>query len=143
MKKQARRNLMAAVVGAVVLAGIGVAAKGPQFRDTITVQGTGQAAHGFPGDHRLTFSGPVALPGVSLPPGTYTFRRPLANVLQVVNSAGTPYAMMTTIPVSRNRATSSYEIVLGAPLADAAPRRLEAWFAAGESTGQQLMYRGR
>jgi hypothetical protein len=142
MKKQARRNLMAAVVGAVVLAGMGVAAKGPQFRDTITVQGTGQAAHGFPGDHRLTFSGPVALPGVSLPSGTYTFRRPLANVLQVVNSAGTPYAMMTTIPVSRN-SVNSYEIVLGAPLADGAPRRLEAWFAAGESTGQQLMYRGR
>ena len=142
MKKQAWRNLTAAVVGAVVLAGMGVAAKGPQFRDTITVQGTGQAAHGFPGDHRLTFSGPVALPGVSLPPGTYTFRRPLANVLQVVNSAGTPYAMMTTVPVSRN-SVNSYEIVLGAPLADGAPRRLEAWFAAGESTGQQLMYRGR
>ena len=142
MKKQARRNLTAAVVGAVVLAGMGVAAKGPQFRDTITVQGTGQAAHGFPGDHRLTFSGPVALPGISLPPGTYTFRRPLANVLQVVNSAGTPYAMMNTIPVSRNR-VNSYEIVLGAPLADGAPRRLEAWFAAGEASGQQLMYRGQ
>ena len=142
MKKQAWRNLTAAVIGAVVLAGMGVAAKGPQFRDTITVQGTGQGAHGFPGDHRLTFSGPVALPGVSLPPGTYTFRRPLANVLQVVNSAGIPYAMMNTIPVSRNR-VNSYEIVLGAPRADGAPRRLEAWFAAGESNGQQLMYRGR
>jgi hypothetical protein len=143
MKKQTTRTLAAAVVGAVVLAGIGVAAKGPQFRDTITVQGTGQAAHGAAGDHQLTFSAPVALPGVSLPPGTYTFRRPTSNVLQVLNSAGTPYAMMNTVAVNRTRGLDRYEIVLGSPLADGSPRRLEAWFPAGESTGQQLMYRGR
>ena len=89
------------------------------------------AAHGRPGEHRLTFSGPVALPGVSLPPGTYTFRRPSGNVLQVVNSAGTPYAMMTTVPVMRTHRLDRYEIVLGAPLADGAPRRIEAWFAGG------------
>ena len=143
MRKQATRTVMAAMVGAVVLAGIGVAAKGPQFRDTITVQGAGQASHGIPGDHQLTFSAPVALPGVSLAPGTYTFRRPLANVLQVLNSAGTPYAMMTTVPVTRSSGLDRYEIVLGAPLADGSPRRLEAWFPAGDSSGQQLMYRGR
>jgi hypothetical protein len=143
MKKQTLRSLAAAMVGAVVLAGIGAAAKGPQFRDTITVQGTGQAAHGASGDHQLTFSAPVALPGVSLPPGTYTFRRPVGNVLQVLNNAGRPYAMMSTIPVSRTSGLDRYEIVLGSPLADGAPRRLEAWFPAGESTGQQLMYHGR
>lgn len=143
MKKQATRTLTAAMVGAVVLAGIGVAAKGPQFRDTITVQGqaSGRSVHGNAGDHQLTFSGPVALPGVSLPPGTYTFRRPLANVLQVVNSAGTPYAMMNTVSVIRTTRPDRYEIVLGAPLADGSPRRIEAWFPAGETTGQQLMYR--
>ena len=140
MKKQATRRLAAAVVGTIVLAGIGVAAKGPQFRDTITVQGTGRAAPGSLGEHHLTFSGPVALPGISLPPGTYTFRRPLANVLQVVNSAGTPYAMMSTVPVMRTRGLDRYEIILGAPLADGSPRRIEAWFPAGESSGQQLMY---
>jgi hypothetical protein len=141
MKMQATRTLAAAIVGSVLLAGIGVAAKDPQFRDTITVQGSGQSSHGIPGDHRLTFSAPVALPGVSLAPGTYTFRRPLANVLQVVNSAGTPYAMMSTVPVSRSTGLDRYEIVLGPPLADGSPRRIEAWFPAGESTGQQLMYR--
>jgi hypothetical protein len=143
MKKQTTRTLAAVVVATVVLAGIGIAAKGPQFRDTITVQGTGQAAHGMAGDHQLTFSAPVALPGVSLAPGTYTFRRPAANVLQVVNSAGTPYAMMSTISVSRTSGRDRYEIVLGAPLADGSPRRLEAWFPAGDSNGQQLMYRSR
>jgi hypothetical protein len=143
MKKQATRRLTAAVVGAFVLAGIGLSARDPQFRATITVQGSGHGAHGMTGDHRLTFSGPVALPGISLPAGTYTFRRPVANVLQVVNSAGTPYAMMTTVPVSRSTSIDRYQIVLGAPLADGAPRRIEAWFAAGEKTGQQLTYRGR
>ena len=143
MKNQATRSLAAAVVGAVVLVGIGVAAKGPQFRDTITVQGSGVASHSASGDHQLTFSGPVALPGVSLAPGTYTFRRPVGNVLQVLNSAGTPYAMMNTVPVTRTSGLDRYEIVLGSPLADGSPRRIEAWFPAGESTGQQLMYRGR
>jgi hypothetical protein len=140
MKKQTTRTLAAAMVGAIVLAGIGVAAKGPQFRDTITVQGhaSGQSASG---DHQLTFSAPVALPGIALPAGTYTFRRPLANVLQVVNSAGTPYVMMNTVAVTRNTGLDRYEIVLGAPLAEGSPRRIEAWFPAGESTGQQLMYR--
>ena len=34
-----------------------------------------------------------------------------------------------------------YEVVLGSPLGDGSPRRIEAWFAPGESTGQQLMYK--
>ena len=126
------------VLGALVLVGVAAGAKEPQFRDSILVQGT---IGGSTGEHHLTFSGPVALPGVSLAPGTYIFRKHAGNILQVTNANRVPYAMMQTSPIPRTGRTDRYEIVLGAPLADGAPRRVEAWFAPGESTGQQLMYK--
>jgi hypothetical protein len=49
--------------------------------------------------------------------------------------------MLTTSPIFRNSGTDRYEVVLGSPLSDGSPRRVEAWFAPGESTGQRLMYR--
>jgi len=82
----------------------------------------------------------VALRGVSLAPGTYIFRRPAANVLLVTNANRTPYAMLSTISAFRQGSSHRDEIVLGAPLADGAPLRLEAWFAPGETNGQQLIY---
>ena len=126
------------VLGALVLVGVAAGAKEPQFRDSVTVQGT---VGGSTGEHQLTFSGPVALPGVSLGPGTYIFRKPAGNVLQVTNANRVPYAMLMTRPISRTARTDRYEVVLGAPLSDGSPRRIEAWFAPGESTGQQLMYK--
>ena len=125
------------VLGALVLVGVAAGAKEPQFRDSVTVQGT---IGGSPGEHHLTFSGPVALPGVSLGPGTYIFRKPANSVLQVTNANRVPYAMLQTRPISRTVRIDRYEIVLGAPLSDGSPRRIDAWFAPGESTGQQLMY---
>ena len=126
------------VLGALVLVGAAAGAKEPQFRDSIIVLGT---VGGSPGEHHLTFSGPVALPGVSLAPGTYIFRKPATNVLQVTNADRQPYAMLMTRPISRSSPTNRYEVMLGSPLADGSPRRLEAWFAPGESTGQQLMHK--
>ena len=84
------------VLGALVLVGVAAGAKEPQFRDSVTVQGT---VGGSTGEHHLTFSGPVALPGVSLGPGTYIFRRPAGNVLQVTNANRVPYAMLMTRPI--------------------------------------------
>ncbi len=109
-----------------MLTGVGAGAKDPQFRETITVQGT---IGGTANEHHLTFSAPVALPGVALAPGTYIFRRPASNVLLVTTANRKPYAMLSTISASRASATDRYEVVLGAPLADGSPRRLEAWFA--------------
>lgn len=143
--KQVKRSVAVAVVlGACVLTGVAAGAKGPakgsQFRESITVQGV---LGGSSLEHHLTFSGPVALPGVSLGPGTYIFRRPANNILQVTNANRVPYAMMQTSPIPRTGRTDQYEVVLGAPLGDGSPRRIEAWFAPGESTGQQLMYKAR
>jgi hypothetical protein len=136
MKQVNRSVLVAFVVGALTLVGVGARAAAPQFRESVIVKGT---VGGLNGEHQLTFSGPVVLPGVALAPGTYIFRRPAGNVLQVSSAKHQPYALLMTRPVSRGRA-DGYEIVLGAPLADGAPRRIEAWFAPGESIGQELIY---
>jgi hypothetical protein len=136
--KQVRRGVAVGfVVGACILTGVAAGAKTPQFRESITVPGS---RGGSAEEHSLTFSSPVALPGVALAPGTYIFRRRASNVLLVTNANRKPYAMLSTISASRNSQTDRYEVVLGPPLADGSPRRIEAWFAPGEQNGQQLIY---
>jgi hypothetical protein len=137
MKQVKRSVAVALVVGAWVLTGVGAGAKGSQFRESITVEGI---KGGSSQEHHLTFSGPVALPGVALAPGTYIFSRPAANVLLVTNAKRQPYAMLLTVATTRGRATDRYEVILGTPLVDGAPRKLEAWFVPGASDGQQLIY---
>jgi hypothetical protein len=137
MKQVKRSVAVAFVVGACLLTSIAAGAKGPQFRESVTVQGI---RGGSAQEHHLTFSGPVALPGVSLAPGTYIFSRPASNILRVTNARRQPYAMLSTVAAMRNSPSDQYEVILGAPLTDGSPRRIEAWFAPGDSSGQQLMY---
>ena len=82
----------------------------------------------------------MALPGVSLAPGTYIFRRPASNVLQVTNANREPYAMLTTTAIARPAQTDATRSSSGRP-SPMVPARLEAWFAPGESTGQQPIYK--
>jgi hypothetical protein len=140
MKQVKHRIGVGVVLGALVLVGAAAGAKEPQFRDSITVQGM---VSGSPNEHHLTFSGPIALPGVSLGAGTYIFRKPGTGILQVSSGDRKPYALLMTRPISRTGPNNRYEIVLGPPVSDGSPRRLVAWFVAGESTGQELMYRER
>lgn len=135
--KRSKMWVFTAVMAAIALTSGGASAEGPQFRETVTVKGT---LNGAADDHHLTFSGPVSLPGVSLGAGTYIFRRPAANVLQVLSANRRPYKMVTTVPAARSTPSDRYEIVLGASAAPGAPRRIDAWFVPGESTGQQLIY---
>jgi hypothetical protein len=137
MKRVNRSVAVAFVVGACLLTSVGAGAKGPQFRESVTVQGV---RGGSAQEHHLTFSGPVALPGVSLGPGTYIFSRRASNILLVTNSKRQPYAMLSTVAAVRNSPSDRYEVILGAPLTDGSPRRIEAWFAPGEANGQELMY---
>ncbi len=97
MKTTAMVMLTAALTGLQVT-GTDVQAQDRKFKEAITVQGTVRKGVG---DYMLTFSGPVALPGVSLAAGTYVFRQPVGNVIQVSNAAGMPYAMFPTIPTVR------------------------------------------
>jgi len=114
----------------------------PRFKEQIQV--TPSAPLAVPGresDHRLTFSGPFALPGLSLGAGTYIFRVAERRTIQVLSAdASTAYAWLHTIPVSRPGSTAGYEVWFGEPLADGSPRRLTAWFLPQQTSGYELLY---
>lgn len=92
----------------------------------------------------FTFNQSVALPGVTLPAGTYMFR--LADpdttrrVIQVSDKEGTQsYAMLLTMPAYRTDASKDSEIrFLETPAG--APRAINAWWYVGDNTGYQFVY---
>ena len=92
----------------------------------------------------FTFNQSVALPGVTLPAGTYMFR--LADpdtsrrVIQVSDKDGTQsYALLLTMPAYRNRVAKDSEIrFLETPAG--APRAIDAWWYMGDSTGYEFIY---
>ena len=91
----------------------------------------------------LTFSGPVSLPDVSLPPGTYLFRfaDPInaPSVLQVLSQdEKTVYAMVDTIPIARPDSLES-PVTFKETRADALPQ-VDAWFYADDPYGCELIY---
>ena len=93
----------------------------------------------------VTFSVPVALPDVNLPPGTYRFTRPdcsLSNhVLRVSSQDGTKvYATLLTIPADRPEPSNQATVVF-AETPTGAPEPIKAWFYPGETTGDELVYR--
>jgi hypothetical protein len=103
-------------------------------------------ANAFTYDKRtyFTFSQSVALPGVTLPAGTYMFR--LADpdtsrrVIEVSDKKGTEhYAMLLTVPAHRVDAAKDSEVrFLETPAG--APRAIDAWWYVGDNTGYQFMY---
>ena len=126
------------VAAMVAVSGAGTVAQSPQFTEELTVRGLPKA---WSGDYILSFSGPVALPGVSLAAGTYIFRRPTGNVLQVLSAnRQRAYALMQTIPTHRLD-TTGQAVVFGEPLSAGAPPRIVAWFPPGSASGQELIYR--
>ena len=92
----------------------------------------------------LTFSGPVSLPHVSLPAGTYLFRFVDVNharVVQILSNDGkVSYGMFDTIPIARSLAAAkSGEAVTFKEAAAAAPRAIDAWFYA-YTEGCEMVY---
>ncbi len=121
------RKSLLAIAGAAVL-GVLVAA----------------SAHAWTNDtNYLTFNGPVALPGVTLPAGTYAFRLPSShdkNIVQVMNRAETKsYYMGITRPVSRPRRSTELLVTMGEAPARQAPS-IQAWFPLGEPQGHGFIY---
>jgi hypothetical protein len=92
----------------------------------------------------FTFNQSVALPGVTLPAGTYMFR--LADpdttrrVIQVSDKDGTQsYALLLTMPAYRTEAAKDSEIrFLETPAG--APRAIDAWWYVGDNTGYEFIY---
>ena len=91
----------------------------------------------------FTFSGPVALPGVTLPAGQYLFR--LADstdrkVVQVLSADGkTPYGMFFSLPAERFEPASTPEVQF-METASGMPAAIKASWYAGERSGYEFMY---
>ena len=92
----------------------------------------------------FTFSGPVALPGVTLPAGQYLFRLadPMTSgkVVQVLSADGTkPYGMFFSYPAERFEASPQPEIRF-METAKGAPAPVKTWWYPGERTGYEFVY---
>jgi hypothetical protein len=92
----------------------------------------------------FTFSGPVEVPGVVLPAGTYQFK--LAdpngdrNVMEIRNEDGSKlYATVATIPEERSAPTGK-AVVTFEERAAGSPEAIRAVFYPGETTGMSLVY---
>ncbi len=95
----------------------------------------------------LTFSGPVALPGVTLGAGTYNFEvadRDSGDVVRVRNQQNNQVAFMGfTYHVERPDAgREGNNVILGEARPGQAPPIL-AWFPVGERRGYEFIYRDR
>lgn len=92
----------------------------------------------------LTFSGPVQLPGLTLPEGTYMFKLADPNsgrsVVQVWDKEGTKlYTTLLTIPDQRMQA-SEQPVVMFNERPSGEPQAIRAWFYPGERTGMEFVY---
>jgi hypothetical protein len=114
----------------------------------VVLVGAASGANAFTGtaDKRtyFTFSQPVALPGVTLPAGTYMFRladdTTTRKVIQVANKEGTrSFAMLHTVPVYRPDAPRDPEVRF-METAAGAPVAVRAWWKEGERTGYGFIY---
>ncbi len=94
----------------------------------------------------ITFSGPVTLPGVTLPAGTYLFKHlepgllPHRHVVQVFSKDGTElYATLLAVPDYRLHAHGKPVIVFGESPANQ-PEAIKAWFYPGDHSGDEFVY---
>jgi len=109
----------------------------PRFEESVKVPGETVKAGAY--DYPVTFSGPFALPGVSLPGGTYLIRVPAAHMIQVLSGDREhAYALVSTIPIRRGDVNSP-DVTFTTVRADA-PRRVSAWFPPGSEYGHELIY---
>jgi hypothetical protein len=114
---------------------------------TVALALVAAAAHawGFNHENKLKFSRPVALPGIVLPAGTYSFdvASPTALDVVVVRSGdrGKVYYMGFTRTISRPRNMSvQTPVAFGEEGANEAPP-IAAWYEINETTGHEFIYR--
>jgi hypothetical protein len=107
---------------------------------------TAAPASAQPFDKRtlFTFSGPITLPGVTLPAGQYLFRVADPNssgkVVQVLNADGTkPYGLFFTIPAERLEPASSPEVRF-METASGTPAAIRTWWYPGERRGYEFIF---
>jgi len=92
----------------------------------------------------FTFSGPVALPGVVLPAGTYRFVlvNPTSeqNVVRVLSHDGTvSYGTFLTVATTLSRSVESLPLTFEHGQT-ATPETIKAWFYPGPENGHTFIY---
>jgi len=92
----------------------------------------------------FTFNQPIALPGVTLPAGTYTFQladpTTGAKVVQVLNHSGTQtFAMLLSIPAYRAEPAKKSEFSF-METASGMPAAVEVWWQEGSTRGYEFIY---
>lgn len=102
------------------------------------------ASGSIPHTNYLTFDAPFALPGVSLPAGTYVFDVVAAgsnNLVRVTSRDGSRvYVTAFTVSVQRPKALPvTRQIVFNEVAAGMAPP-VKTWFPIGQSIGHQFVY---
>jgi hypothetical protein len=123
-----------------VLAGVFVAAlfAGPSARPA--------QASDFDKLTYVTFTGPVEIPGVALPAGTYIFKLADPNtgnrIIQVLSKDGkTVYATFFSLPETRLVPAGETIVTLyEGGKATGSPEAIKAWFYPGETTGFEFVY---
>jgi hypothetical protein len=104
----------------------------------------GAASGSIPHTNYLTFSAPFALPGVSLPAGTYVFdvlATGSNNVVRVTSpDRSRTYLTAFTVTVQRPKVLPvSRQIVFDEVAAGTTPP-VKTWFPIGQSIGHQFIY---
>jgi LPXTG-motif cell wall-anchored protein len=106
------------------------------------------SAQGAPEDKRVffTFSGPVAVPGVTLPAGKYLFRLPTSiasgerHVMQVLSADGKKsYATFFGISANRTDFPAKPEIRF-METAAGMPAAVKTWWYPGDKAGYEFIY---
>jgi hypothetical protein len=110
----------------------------------LTAAASSHAAWGYTHENRLSFSRPVALPGVVLPAGEYSFDVASPTALDVVvvrdRKTSKVFYMGFTRTVNRPRSMStSAPITFGEAPANE-PRPISTWYEIGVSSGHQFIY---
>jgi len=109
----------------------------------IVLSTVSQASAPLTETNNLTFGSPVALPGVTLPPGTYVFERDSVDNSRIVRVKSPNYQKLLfvglTMPVTRprgqKRPVSFGEAAAGDPIP------IIAWYPVGSDRGHQFLYR--
>jgi hypothetical protein len=94
-----------------------------------------------PGDIKITTTTEVAVPGHLLEPGTYWFRRAMADdpsFYKIVADNGRMIEFVQVVPAERTGRTDT-EVDVSAPDA-AGVRVLQAWYGPGDPSGYELVY---
>src|SRR5438128_707639 len=92
----------------------------------------------------FTFSGPVQVPGATLPAGTYTFKladlQGNRHVVQIFDKDGTKlYTTILAIPDQRLQPTDK-PVVMFSETPAGTPAAIKAWFYPGDTIGDEFVY---